>query len=59
MSRKESVHALFNQLTVVLGRAELLSTQTEEPKSLEAANSIKDAALRMHNLVIGLSDEAS
>lgn len=57
MSKKESVHALFNQLAVVLGRAELLKMQTEEPGSLEAADLIRAAALRIRNLVEGLSNE--
>jgi len=57
MSRQESIHALFNQLAVVLGRADLLRIQSKDSTSQEAANLIKLAALRMQSLILQLSDE--
>jgi nitrogen-specific signal transduction histidine kinase len=57
MSRQESIHALFNQLAIVLGRADLLRIQSNDSTSQEAANLIRLAALRMQNLILQLSDE--
>lgn len=59
MSRQESIHALFNQLAVVLGRADLLSIEAKDRASQEAASLIKSAALRMHGLIRHLSQDVS
>jgi hypothetical protein len=56
ISRKQSIHALFNQLTIVIGRADLLSVQTEEHVR-QAASLIKTAGLRIKVLVEQLNEQ--
>jgi hypothetical protein len=56
MSQQESIHALFNQLAIVLGRADLLRIQNHDSTSQEAASLIKMAALRMQSLIQQMTD---
>lgn len=51
MSSQKLFHTLRNELTVVLGRAELLALTSQDCMSLEHCKKIKTAALKVRELL--------
>jgi signal transduction histidine kinase len=51
MSSKELIHSINNQLTVVMGRAELLSRAPLNEETQRACTEIKAAAGNLHRLI--------
>jgi hypothetical protein len=51
MSSKELIHSINNQLTVVMGRAELLSRAPLNEESQRACTEIRAAAGNLHRLI--------
>jgi hypothetical protein len=51
LSPLKVVYSIYNELAVVLGRAELLGITAQEETSIEAASVIKSAALNIRSLL--------
>jgi len=48
---QQLVHSIRNQLSVVIGRAELLAVATPDGQTQEHSKAIKAAALKVHDLL--------